>query len=231
MTGRAQHGAPGSWRRHAVPPGHAALTPSTQGRAFVKLDSPTRREFSDHELAPLREMLEHSMANDRVHQLIHEALAWLPDYWIRAAGVYLPELGSPIRYLAIGPTGAFIIAPSNGAWRDEGLLELERAAAAIDRRLPSRKWSGTRLRLVFDPGHPTLRAQVMGVPGMRRIHVLAATDLHSHLQTHPGHGPCQGDLNALRKLASSFPTSGANIRARLRYGGDVPNPAKPLFDD
>ncbi len=231
MSDRTQPDMQGSWRRYPAPPGHAATNAPEEGAAFVKLDGPKRREFSDQELAPLRQMLEHSMANDRVHALIHEALAWLPDYWIRAAGVYLPELGSPIRYLAIGPTGAFIIAPTNGAWTDHGLLELERAGAAIDRRLPSRKWSGTRLRLVFDPGHPTLRAQVMGVPGMRRIHVLAATDLHSHLQTHPGYGPCQGDLNALRKLAPRFPTSGTNIRARMRYGGDEPDPAKPMFDD
>jgi hypothetical protein len=30
--------------------------------------------------------------------------------------VHLPELGSPLRYLAIGPTGAFIITPANGRW-------------------------------------------------------------------------------------------------------------------
>jgi hypothetical protein len=71
--------------------------------------------------------------------------------------VHLPELGSPLRYLAIGPTGAFIITPANGRWTRRGLRELERAARLVDRLFPTHDFSPTRIRLVFAPNHPTLR--------------------------------------------------------------------------
>ena len=97
---------------------------------YIKLDGPTRRLFSDSELEPLAAMLRHSLANEVVNRYVNEALRALPEHWIRKAGVYLPELGSPLRYLAVGPTGAFIITPTNGRWTRDGLLELERAARA-----------------------------------------------------------------------------------------------------
>ena len=66
----------------------------------IKLDGPTRRLFNDFELEPLAAMLRHSLANEVVNRWVNEALRALPDHWIRMAGVYLPEFGSPLRYLA-----------------------------------------------------------------------------------------------------------------------------------
>jgi hypothetical protein len=89
-------------------------------------------------------MLQHSLANEKVNRYINEALRALPEHWIRMAGVSLPELGSPLRYLAIGPTGTFIITPTNGSWTSNALVDLERAARAVDRLLPAHDISPTR---------------------------------------------------------------------------------------
>jgi hypothetical protein len=149
------------------------------GNPWIKLDGPTRRLFSDEELTPLASMLQHSLANEVVNRYINEALRAPPEHWIRKAGVYLPELGSPLRYLAVGPTGAFIITPTNGSWTRNALLELEleRAARAVDRLLPPHDFSRTRIRLVFAPGHPALRPLVLGIPGARRIWLIKADEL------------------------------------------------------
>jgi hypothetical protein len=189
--------------------------------------------FRDEELRPLTTMLQHSLANEEVNRYVNEALRALPEHWIRKAGVYLPEMGSPLRYLAIGPTGAFIITPTNGSWTSNGLLDLERAARAVDRLLPAHDFSPTRLRLVFASSHPTLRPQVLGIPGARRIWLVRANDLYAHLLTHPGAGPCRGDLNALRtRMVAKLPARTGGGRPQGLVGGmDSPDVARPLFDD
>ena len=158
-------------------------------------------------------MLRHSLANEVVNRYVNESLRALPEHWIRKAGVYLPELGSPLRYLAVGPTGAFIITPTNGSWTRDGLLELERAARAVDRLLPVHDFSPTRIRLVFAPNHPTLRPQVLGIPGARRIWLIKADELYAHLSTHAGAGPSRGDLHRLRgALVAKLPASSCGLR-------------------
>ncbi len=148
----------------SAPPGHRDPERPNDDNPYIKLDGPTRRLFNDSELEPLSGMLRHSLANEVVNGYINEALRALPEHWIRKAGVYLPELGSPLRYLAIGPTGAYIITPTNGHWTRAGLLELEHAAQVVDRLLPRHDFSPTRVRLVFAPAHPRLRPQVFGDP-------------------------------------------------------------------
>ena len=178
-------------------------------------------------------MLRHSLANEVVNRYVNEALRALPEHWIRKAGVYLPELGSPLRYLAVGPTGAFIITPTNGSWTRDGLLELERAARAVDRLLPVHDFSPTRIRLVFAPNHPTLRPQVLGIPGARRIWLIKADELYAHLLTHAGAGPCRGDLHRLRgALVAKLPASSCGLRPWPAIGGmDSPDAGRPAFDD
>lgn len=149
------------WRRASR--GHWEPERPLDDNPYIKLDGPARRLFSDSELEPLVSMLRQSLANEVVNRYVNEALRGLPEHWIRKAGVHLPELGSPLRYLAVGPTGAFIITPTNGCWTRDGLLELERAAGALDRLLPVHDFSPTRIRLVFAPNHPTLRPQVSSV--------------------------------------------------------------------
>ena len=95
-------------------------------------------------------MLQHGLGDEMVNRYINEALRALPEHWIRTAGVYLPELGSPLRYVAIGPTGVFMVTPTNGTWTRNGLLELERAPRASTgcyRPMTSRaRGSGSRAR-------------------------------------------------------------------------------------
>jgi hypothetical protein len=219
--------------RPGTPPGHAAPERPREDNPHIKLDAPHARRFSEDELAPLSDMLRESLANESVHALVNEALRALPEWWIRLAGVHLPELGSPLRYLAIGPNGAFIITVTNGAWTHDGLLELERAARAVDRRLPSHDFSKTRLRLVFSPTHPTLRPQVLGIPGARRIWLIRGDELCAHLLTHPGAGPCHGDLAALRStLTAKLPAAATWVRPSGFPGGlDSHDVSRPAFDD
>ena len=200
---------------------------------YVKLDGPTRRLFTDAELDPLASMLRHSLANEIVTRYINEALRALPAHWIRMAGVYLPELGSPLRYLAVGPTGAFILTPTNGRWAREALLELERAARALDRLLPAHDFSPSRIRLLFAPDHPTLRPQVLGIPGARRIWLIRADELYAHLLTHAGAGPCRGDLDRLRMaLFAELPANSCGLRPCPVIGGmDSLDIGRPAFDD
>ena len=172
-----------------APVGHREPERPREDNPYIKLDGPARRLFSDSDLEPLATMLRHSLANEVVNRYVNESLRALPEYWIRKAGVYLPELGSPLWYLAVGPTGAFIITPTNGSWTCDGLLELERAARAVDRLLPVHDFSPTRIRLVFAPNHPTLRPEVLGTPGARRIWLIKADELYAHLLTHAGAGP------------------------------------------
>ena len=171
-------------------------------------------------------MLRHSLANEVVSRYVNEALRGLPAHWIRKAGVYLPELGSPLRYLAVGPTGAFISTPTNGCWTRDGLLELERGARAVDRFLPVHDFSPTRIRLVFAPNHPTLRPQVLGIPGARRIWLIKADELYAHLLTHAGAGPCRADLDRLRRalVASCRRTAVGCGRGRLLAAWTVRTP-------
>jgi hypothetical protein len=219
--------------RRRAPRGHREPERPLDDNPHIKLDGPARRLFSDSELDPLASMLRQSLANEVVNRYINEALTALPDHWIRKAGVYLPELGSPLRYLAVGPTGAFVITPTNGCWTRDGLLELERGARAVDRFLPVHDFSPTRLRLVFAPNHPTLRPQVLGVPGARRIWLIKADELYAHLLTHAGAGPCRGDLDRLRRaLVTELPANSCGLRLRPAIGGmDSPDAGRPAFDD
>jgi hypothetical protein len=218
--------------RHA-PIGHREPERPHDDNPYIKLDGLGRRQFRDAELEPLAAMLRNSMANEIVNRYINEALRALPAHWIRMAGVYLPELGSPLRYLAVGPTGAFIITPSNGRWTRGGLLELERSARALDRLLPAHDFSPTRIRLVFEPNHPTLRPQVLGIPGARRIWLIKADELYAHLLTHAGAGPCRGDLNRLRgALVANLPANSCGLRPCPTIGGlDALDMGRPPFDD
>jgi hypothetical protein len=220
-----------AWRR--APVGHRQPERPLDDNPYVELDRPARRLFTDAELEPLARTFQHSLANEFVNRYINEALRALPEHWIRMAGVYLPEMGSPLRYLAVGPTGAFIITPTNGRWTHDGLLGLERAAGAVDRLLPPHDFSPTRIRLVFAPNHPTLRRRVLGIPGMRRIWLIKADEVYAHLLTHAGAGPCRGDLNRLRRaLAAKLPASGCGLRPWPTIGGmDSPDTDRPAFDD
>ena len=213
--------------------GHRETGRPLDDNPYVKLDGPTRRVFTDAELEPLANTLQHSLANEVVNRYINEALRALPEHWIRIAGVYLPELASPLRYLAVGPTGAFMLTPTNGRWTHDGLLELERGARAVDRRLPPHDFSPTRIRLVFAPNHPKLRAQVLGIPGIRRIWLIKADEVYAHLLTHAGAGPCRGDLNRLRRaVVAKLPESSSGLRPLLTIGGmDSPDADRPAFDD
>ena len=215
-----------------APWGHREPERPHDDNPYIKLDGPARSLFTDAELEPLAAMLRHSLANEVVNRWVNEVLRALPDHWIRMAGVYLAELGSPLRYLAVGPTGAFILTPTNGRWTHDGLLELERGARAIDRLLPPHDFSPTRIRL-FAPNHPTLRPQVLGIPGMRRIWLIRADELYAHLLTHAGAGPCRGDLNRLRGvLVAKLPASCSGLRPRRTIGGmDTPDADRPAFDD
>ena len=216
-----------------APVGHREPERPHEDNPYIKVDGPTRRLFTDAELEPLAAMLRHSLANEVVNRWVNEALRALPDHWIRMAGVYLPEFGSPLRYLAVGPTGAFIITPTNGRLTRDGLLELERAAGALDRLLPTHDFSPARIRLVFAPNHPTLRPQVLGIPGARRIWLIKADELYAHLLTHPGAGPCQGDFNRLRRaLVAKLPVNSCGLRPWPAVGGmDSPETGRPAFDD
>ena len=216
-----------------APRGHREPERPLHDNPYIKLDGPARRLFADSELEQLASVLQHSLANEVVNGWVNEALRALPEHWIRKAGVYLPELGSPVRYLAVGPTGAFIITPTNGCWTSDGLLELERAARALDRRLPTHDFSPTRIRLVFAPNHPTLLPQVLGIPGARRIWLIKADELYVHLLTHPGAGPCRGDLDRLRgALVAKLPANGCGLRPWPAVGGmDSPDTGRPTFDD
>jgi hypothetical protein len=213
--------------------GHREPERRLDDNAYVKLDGPTSRLFSDAELEPMLSMLRNSLANEVVNRYINEALRGLPEHWIRMAGVYLPDLGSPLRYLAVGPTGAFILTPTNGRWTRDALLELERAARALDRLLPAHDFSPSRIRLVFAPNHPTLRPQVLGIPGARRIWLIKADELYAHLVTHAGAGPCRGDLNRLRRaLVAKLPVNSCGLRPWPAMGGmDSPGIGRPAFDD
>ena len=216
-----------------APVGHREPERPLDDNPYVKLDGPARRLFTDAELEPLARTFQHSLANEVVNRDINEALRALPEHWIRMAGVYLPDLGSPLRYLAVGPTGAFILTPTNGRWTRDGLLDLERAARAVDHLLPPHDFSPTRIRLIFAPNHPTLRAHVLGIPGMRRIWLIEADELYAHLLTHAGAGPCRGDLNRLRGvLVAKLPASCSGLRPRPTIGGmDGPDADRPAFDD
>ena len=220
-------------KRGRAPVGHREPERPHDDNPYTKLDGPTRRLFDDSELEPLAVMLRHSLANEVVNRYVNDALRALPDYWIRKAGVYLPELGSPLRYLAVGPTGAFILTPTNGRWTRDGLLELDRAARAVDDRLPAHDFSPTRIRLVFAPSHPTLRPQVLGIPGMRRVWLVKADEVYAHLLTHAGAGPCRGDLTWLRGvLGAKLPASSCGLRPRPTIGGtDSPDVNRAPFDD
>jgi hypothetical protein len=213
--------------------GHREPARPHDDNPYMKLDGPSQRVFSDSELEPLAAMRRYSLANEVVNRYVDEALRALPGYWIRKAGMDLPELGSPLRYLAVGPTGAFIITPTNGRWTRDGLLELERAARALDRLLPTHDFSPTRIRLVFAPNHPTLRPQVLGIPGARRIWLIKADELYTHLLTHAGAGPCQGDLDRLRRaLVAKLPPISCALRPWPAIGGmDSPDAGRPAFDD
>src|ERR1700747_3167034 len=104
-----------AWRR--APVGHREPERPLEDNPYVKLDGPAgRRLFSDGELEPLARTFQHSLANEVVKGYINEAVRALPEHWIRMAGVYLPDVGSPPRYLAVGPSGAFILTPTNGRW-------------------------------------------------------------------------------------------------------------------
>ena len=218
---------------HRAPIGHREPGRPRDDNPYVKLEGPTRSLFSDVELEPLVSMLQHSLANEVVNRYINEALRALPAHWIRMAGVYLPELGSPLRYLAVGPSGAFVLTPTNGRWTHDGLLELERAAHVVDRLLPLHDFSPTRIRLVFAPDHPTLRPQVLGIPGMRRVWLIRADEVYAHLLTHAGAGPCRGDLNRLRgAVVAKLPESSCGLRPLPTIGGmDSPDAHRPPFDD
>jgi hypothetical protein len=216
-----------------APGGHREPEWPQDDNPYIKLDGLGRRLFSDADLEPLAAMLRNSMANEIVNRYINEALRALPEHWIRMAGVYLPDLGSPLRYLAVGPTGAFILTPTNSRWTRDGLLELEHAARAVDHLLPAHDFSPTRIRLVFEPNHPTLRPQVLGIPGMRRIWLIKADELYAHLLTHAGAGPCRGDLNRLHgALVARLPARSCGLRPRPMIGGmDSPDADRPRFDD
>ena len=216
-----------------APSGHRDPERPHDDNPYVKLDGPTLRQFTDAELEPLVTMLQHSLANEGVNRYINEALRALPEHWIRMAGVYMPDLGSPLRYLAVGPNGAFILTATNGRWTRDGLRELERAARAVDRLLPPHDFSPTRIRLVFAPNHPTLRPEVLGIPGMRRIWLIQADELYAHLLTHVGAGPCRGDLSQLRGvLVAKLPASSCGLRPWPAIGGmDSPDADRPAFDD
>jgi hypothetical protein len=222
-----------SEERRCAPAGHREPERPRYDNPYIRLDGPTRTTFDDSELEPLAAMLRHSLANEVVNRYVNEALRALPEYWIRKAGVYLPELGLPLRYLAVGPTGAFLITPTNGRWTREALLELDRAARAVDRLLPTHDFSPTRIRLVFAPNHPTLRPQVLGISGARRIWVIKADDLYAHLLTHAGAGPCRGDLNRLRRaLVATLPMNCCGLRPWPAIGGmDSPDTGRAAFDD
>jgi hypothetical protein len=216
-----------------APTGHREPERPHDDNPYIKLDGPTRRLFTDAELEPLARTFQHSLATEVVNRYINQALRALPEHWVRMAGVYLPELGSPLRYLAVGPTGAFIITPTNGRWTRDGLLELERAARTVDYLLPPHDSSPTRIRLVFAPNHPTLRPQVLGIPGMRRIWLIKADELYAHLLTHAGAGPRRGDLNRLRgAMVAKLPASSCGLRPWPTIGGmDSPGAVRPPFDD
>ena len=218
------------WR---APVGHRGADRPSDDNPYIKLDGAARRLFADAELEPLVSLLQRSLANEVVNRHINEALRALPEHWIRLAGVYLPELGSPLRYVAIGPTGAFIITPTNGCWTRAGLLELERGARAFDRLLPVHDFSPTRIRLVFAPNHTKLRPQVLGIPGARRIWLIKADELYAHLLTHAGAGPCRGDLDRLRRgLVAKLPPINCAPRPWPAIGGlDSPDAGCPTFDD
>lgn len=217
----------------SAPPGHRDPERPRDDNPYIKLDGPTRRLFNDSELEPLTRMLQHSLAKEVVNRYVNAALRALPERWIRNAGVHLPELGSSLRYLAIGPTGAFIITPTNGAWTRDGLVDLEGAARALDRLLPRHDFSPTRIRMVFAPDHPTLRPQVLGIPGARRIWLMQADELHAHLLTHAGAGPCRGDLDRVRAaLVVKLPETGCGLRPCPTFGGmDSADAGRPAFDD
>jgi hypothetical protein len=216
-----------------APAGHREPERPHDDNPYIKLDGPARRLFSDSELEPLASMLRHSLANEVVNRYINEALRALPEHWIRMAGVYLPDAGSPLRYLVVGPTGAFIITPSNGRVTRDGLLELERAARALDRLLPTHDFSPARIRLGFSPNHPTLRPQVLGIPGARRIWLIKADELYAHLRMHAGAGPCRRDLDRLRRtLVAKLPPISCGLRPWPAIGGmDSPDAGRPVFDD
>jgi hypothetical protein len=218
--------------RHA-PMGHREPERPHADNPHVKLDGPARRLLTDTELEPLVTMLQRSLADEVVNRYINEALRALPAYWIRMAGVYLPELGSPLRYLAVGPTGAFMLTPTNGSWTRDGVRELDRAARAVDDLLPQHDFSPVRIRRVFAPNHPRLRPQVLGIPGMRRIWLIKADEVYAHLLTHAGAGPCRGDLNRLRAaLVAKLPASSCGLRPWRTIGGmDSPDVDRPAFDD
>ena len=86
---------------------------------------------------------------------------------------------------------------------------------------------------MFAPNRPTLRPQVLGIPGMRRIWLIRADELYAHLLTHAGAGPCRADLNRLRgALVAKLPASSSGLRPRPTIGGmDSPDADRPAFDD
>lgn len=178
---------------------------------------PSGRRFTDHELGPLRRALSHSCAAGEVNAAIAVALRGLPEFWVRFAGVWLPECSFPVDYLAIGPTGAFIIAPTTGVCVPSGLLALEHAARVLDRLLPPR-CSPTRLRLVF--ARDGLTEGPIAIPGTRRIWLVRAEKLREHLLCHEGNGPSEPDLIAL--AAAIRPELPALERCDILVGGGPP---------
>lgn len=86
---------------------------------------------------------------------------------------------------------------------------------------------------MFAPAHPTMRSQVLGVPGARRIWLIRADELHAHLLTHAGAGPSRGDLNRLRTaLAAKLPATSCGMRPWPAFSGmDSPDVGWPPFDD
>jgi hypothetical protein len=86
---------------------------------------------------------------------------------------------------------------------------------------------------VFAPNHPTLRPQVLGIAGARRIWLIKADELYAHLLTHAGAGPRRGDLDRLhRALVAKFPADSCGLRPWPAIGGmDTPDTGRPAFDD
>ena len=80
-----------SEERRRAPAGHREPKRPHDDNPYIKLDGPARGLFSDSELEPLASMLRQSLANDVVNRYVNEALRALPEYWIRKAGVYLPD--------------------------------------------------------------------------------------------------------------------------------------------
>ena len=176
----------------SAPPGHRDPERPHDDNPYIKLDGPTRRLFSDSELEPLAAMLRHSLANEVVNRYINEALRALPTTGSARRACTCQSWGLRFDTWRSGRQARSSSRRPTAAGRVTGCSSSSAPRGPSTGFFPAHDFSPTRIRLVFAPNHPTLRPQVLGIPGARRIWLIKADELYAHLLTPRRRGAVSG---------------------------------------